>query len=65
MQKPKGSGDSMIPEWMKEVDIEPCQCNVISAGSFIQKTLDGILAFLQVALSMVMVFNTIHNMVWI
>ncbi len=39
----------MIPNWMKEVDAGPCGCNTTSAGgkSFIQKTLDGIFAFLQ------------------
>jgi cobalt/nickel transport system permease protein len=39
----------MIPDWMKEVDFSPCQCNKTSRSrkSFIQKTLDGIFAFLQ------------------
>jgi cobalt/nickel transport system permease protein len=39
----------MIPDWMKEVDAGPCGCSAVSAGgkSFIQKTLDGVFAFLQ------------------
>lgn len=39
----------MIPDWMKEVDLGPCRCSAVSGGgkSFVQKTLDGILAFLQ------------------
>ena len=41
----------MIPEWMKEVDISPCQCSTIYHGnkSFIGKTIDGILTFLEEA----------------
>ena len=58
--KPEGSGDSMIPKWMK-ADFEPCQCGLISGGrkSFIQNTLDSFLAFWQALLSLVMVFNMI------
>jgi len=39
----------MIPDWMKEVDVGPCQCSDVSGGgkSFVQKTLDGVFAFLQ------------------
>jgi hypothetical protein len=33
--------------------------------SFIQEVLDSIIAFLQVVPSLVMVFNTIPNMIWI
>jgi cobalt/nickel transport system permease protein len=41
----------MIPEWMKEVDINPCQCSTIYHGkkSFVGKTIDGILTFLEEA----------------
>ena len=57
----------MIREWMTAVNLEPFQCGLISGGgnSFIHKILDGIFAFPQAALSLVMVFNTIHNMIWI
>jgi len=39
----------MIPDWMREVDSSLCRCEAVSSGrkSFIQKTLDGIFAFLQ------------------
>jgi cobalt/nickel transport system permease protein len=41
----------MIPEWMKEVDIGPCRCSAISHGkkSFVGKTIDGILGFMEEA----------------
>ena len=42
----------MIPEWMKDVDAEPCKCSTSSSSckaNFIKKTLDGILVFLQEA----------------
>jgi cobalt/nickel transport system permease protein len=39
----------MIPDWMKEVDIGPCNCSTVYHGkkSFIGKTIDGIFSFLQ------------------
>ena len=39
----------MIPDWMKEVDIGPCNCSAVYHGkkSFIGKTIDGIFSFLQ------------------
>lgn len=41
----------MIPEWMKEVDIGPCQCSAVYHGKkgFVGKTIDGIFSFLQEA----------------
>jgi cobalt/nickel transport system permease protein len=41
----------MIPEWMKEVDMGPCQCSAIYHGKkgFVGKTIDGIFNFLQEA----------------
>jgi cobalt/nickel transport system permease protein len=39
----------MIPDWMKELDIGPCNCSAVYHGkkSFIRKTIDGIFSFLQ------------------
>lgn len=39
----------MLPEWMRQVDGSPCRCSTGHGGrkSFIQKTLDGIIAFFQ------------------
>jgi cobalt/nickel transport system permease protein len=41
----------MIPEWMKEVEIDPCRCSAISHSkkSFVGKTIDGILGFMEEA----------------
>jgi cobalt/nickel transport system permease protein len=41
----------MIPGWMKEVDIGSCECSAISHGkkSFVGKTIDGILGFMEEA----------------
>jgi cobalt/nickel transport system permease protein len=41
----------MIPDWMKKVDTDPCQCSAASHGrkSFIGKTIEGIFDFLQEA----------------
>lgn len=41
----------MIPDWMKEVDIDPCKCSAMYHGKkgFIGKTIDGILIFLEEA----------------
>ena len=41
----------MIPNWMKEVDVGPCQCSTIYHGKkgFVGKTIDGIFSFLQEA----------------
>jgi cobalt/nickel transport system permease protein len=43
--------EKMIPNWMKEVDIGPCQCAAVYHGkkSFIGKTIEGIFDFLQEA----------------
>lgn len=40
----------MIPEWMKEVEIGPCECCAASVGkkkSFVEKSIAGILNFFQ------------------
>ncbi|TRZ69167.1 MAG: cobalt ECF transporter T component CbiQ [Methanothrix sp.] len=40
----------MIPEWMKEVDINPCACSTAlgcNRNKFVKKTLDGIFTFFQ------------------
>jgi cobalt/nickel transport system permease protein len=39
----------MLPEWLKEVDNSPCKCSSVSVRkkSFIQKTLNSAIAFLQ------------------
>lgn len=39
----------MIPDWLKEVDVRPCQCSAVYHGkkSFIGKTIEGIFDFLQ------------------
>jgi len=41
----------MIPDWMKEVDSSPCRCSVTPHGkkSFVGKTIDGILGFMEEA----------------
>jgi cobalt/nickel transport system permease protein len=41
----------MIPEWMSEVDIGPCQCSAVYHGKkgFVGKTIDGIFGFLEEA----------------
>ena len=41
----------MIPDWMKEVDVGPCQCSAVYHGKkgFVGKTIDGIFGFLQEA----------------
>jgi cobalt/nickel transport system permease protein len=41
----------MIPDWMKEVDVGPCQCSAIYHGKkgFVGKTIDGIFGFLEEA----------------
>ena len=41
----------MIPDWMKEVDANSCQCSAVYHGKkgFIGKTIDGIFSFLQEA----------------
>lgn len=41
----------MIPDWMKEVDIDPCRCSATSHGkkSFVGKTIDSILDFMEEA----------------
>jgi cobalt/nickel transport system permease protein len=41
----------MIPDWMKEVDVGPCQCSAIHHGKkgFVGKTIDGIFGFLEEA----------------
>ena len=41
----------MIPDWMKEVDVGPCQCSAVYHGKkgFVGKTIDGILGFLEEA----------------
>jgi cobalt/nickel transport system permease protein len=41
----------MIPDWMKEVDVGPCQCSAVYHGkkSFVGKTIEGIFDFLQEA----------------
>ncbi len=41
----------MIPEWMKEVEIGSCECSAISHGkkSFVGKTINGILGFMEEA----------------
>ena len=41
----------MIPEWMAEVDIGPCQCSAVYHGKkgFVGKTIDGIFGFLEEA----------------
>jgi cobalt/nickel transport system permease protein len=41
----------MIPDWMKEVDLGPCQCSAVYHGkkSFVGKTIEGIFDFLQEA----------------
>jgi len=40
----------MIPEWMKEVEIGPCQCCAVNVGkkkSFVEKSISGALNFFQ------------------
>jgi cobalt/nickel transport system permease protein len=40
----------MIPDWMKEVEIDPCSCCAVSVRkkkSFVEKTISGILNFFQ------------------
>jgi len=41
----------MIPDWMREIDIGPCQCSAVYHGKkgFIGKTIDGIFGFLEEA----------------
>jgi cobalt/nickel transport system permease protein len=41
----------MIPDWMREVDVGPCQCSAIYHGKkgFVGKTIDGIFGFLEEA----------------
>jgi cobalt/nickel transport system permease protein len=41
----------MIPEWMSEADIGPCQCSAVYHGKkgFVGKTIDGIFGFLEEA----------------
>jgi cobalt/nickel transport system permease protein len=41
----------MIPDWMKEMDVGPCQCSAVYHGKkgFVGKTIDGIFSFLQEA----------------
>lgn len=41
----------MIPDWMKETDVGPCQCSAVHHGKkgFVGKTIDGIFSFLQEA----------------
>ena len=41
----------MLPDWMKEVDVGPCQCSAIYHGKkgFVGKTIDGIFDFIQEA----------------
>jgi len=41
----------MIPDWMKEVNIDPCQCSAMYHGKkgFVGKTIDGIFGFLEEA----------------
>ncbi|HPT37754.1 MAG TPA: cobalt ECF transporter T component CbiQ [Methanothrix sp.] len=41
----------MIPDWMKDVDIQPCNCSTKHHGKkgFVGKTIDGILGFLEEA----------------
>jgi cobalt/nickel transport system permease protein len=41
----------MIPDWMRKVDNYPCKCSVMHHGkkSFVGKTIDGILVFLEEA----------------
>ncbi len=40
----------MLPEWMKEVEIGPCQCCAVNIGkkkSFVEKSISGVLNFFQ------------------
>ena len=41
----------MIPDWMREVDVGPCQCSAVYHGKkgFVGKTIDGIFGFLEEA----------------
>ena len=41
----------MIPDWMNEVDANPCKCSAVHHGKkgFVGKTIDGILGFLEEA----------------
>jgi len=41
----------MLPEWMKDVDMGPCNCSAIYHGKkgFVGKTIDGIYGFIQEA----------------
>ena len=41
----------MIPDWMKKVDTDQCQCSAASHGKkgFVGKTIDGIFGFLEEA----------------
>ncbi|MGZ4870025.1 MAG: energy-coupling factor transporter transmembrane component T family protein, partial [Halobacteriota archaeon] len=43
----------MLPEWMKEVEIGPCQCSAVNVGkkkSFVEKSISGVLNFFQESL---------------
>ena len=43
----------MLPEWMKEVEIGPCQCCAVNVGkkkSFVEKSISGVLNFFQESL---------------
>jgi cobalt/nickel transport system permease protein len=43
----------MIPEWMKETELGPCQCRAVSAGKkkgFVQKSISSIVSFFQESL---------------
>jgi len=42
---------SMIPDWMKEVDTDPCRCSASYHGKkgFVGKTIDGVFSFLEEA----------------
>ncbi len=45
------NGERMIPDWMKEVDVGPCNCSSVYHGKkgFVGKTIDGIFGFLEEA----------------